>query len=211
MVNEIADGGGWRTEVEASNWDQTACKPGSVPPAFRRTRRSFLWTAHCWTVLATYPDGSGRRRPYLARTPSGKARVETGAPSLFGLAPGGACHAVPIAGAAVRSYRTLSPLPDFAFGFEGRAQRSFSGAGRFAFCGAVPGVAPGGRYPPPFRRGARTFLPLPRGRERPPGRLVRHKGGRGCARRQVIRSPHEGAIDLPEGWPTPGPPLKAAA
>ena len=30
---------------------------------------------------------------------------------------------------------------------------------RFAFCGAIPGVAPGGRYPPPFRRGARTFLP----------------------------------------------------
>jgi hypothetical protein len=32
-------------------------------------------------------------------------------PSLFGLAPGGACHAVPVAGTAVRSYRTISPLP----------------------------------------------------------------------------------------------------
>ena len=31
------------------------------PP--KRTRRSFLWTAHCWTVLATYPDASGQRRP----------------------------------------------------------------------------------------------------------------------------------------------------
>ena len=30
---------------------------------------------------------------------------------LFGLAPGGACHAVPVARPAVRSYRTLSPLP----------------------------------------------------------------------------------------------------
>ena len=30
--------------------------------------------------------------------------------------------------------------------------------GRFAFCGAIPGVTPGGRYPPPLRRGARTFL-----------------------------------------------------
>jgi len=32
-------------------------------------------------------------------------------PSLFGLAPGGACHAATVAGRAVRSYRTLSPLP----------------------------------------------------------------------------------------------------
>ena len=32
------------------------------------------------------------------------------------------------------------------------------GGRRFAFCGAIPGVAPGGRYPPPCRRGARTFL-----------------------------------------------------
>ena len=84
----------------------------------------------------------------------------TGAWSLFGLAPGGACHAVPIAGSAVRSYRTLSPLPSCAFSFEGRALRSLGGAGRSALCGAIPGVAPGGRYPPPCRRGARTFLPV---------------------------------------------------
>lgn len=47
-------------------------------------------------------------------------------------------------------------------------------AGRFAFCGAVPRVAPGGRYPPPCRRGARTFL----------GRLV-----------------HTRARDRPAIWP----------
>ena len=34
-------------------------------------------------------------------------------------------------------------------------------AGRFAFCGTVPGVAPAGRYPAPYSRGARTFLPRP--------------------------------------------------
>ena len=46
--------------------DQTVYKPGSVPPLPRRprARRSFLWTVHCWTVLATYPDLSGLRRPY---------------------------------------------------------------------------------------------------------------------------------------------------
>jgi hypothetical protein len=31
--------------------------------------------------------------------------------SLFGLAPGGVYRAAPVAGSAVRSYRTLSPLP----------------------------------------------------------------------------------------------------
>jgi len=31
-------------------------------------------------------------------------------------------------------------------------------SGRFAFCGTVPRVAPAGRYPAPFFRGARTFL-----------------------------------------------------
>src|SRR5262249_44211208 len=33
------------------------------------------------------------------------------APLLFGLAPGGVCRAVSVAGNAVRSYRTVSPLP----------------------------------------------------------------------------------------------------
>src|ERR1700743_2669172 len=32
-------------------------------------------------------------------------------PSLFGLAPGGVCRAVSVAEDAVRSYRTVSPLP----------------------------------------------------------------------------------------------------
>src|SRR5690348_17123154 len=48
---------------------------------------------------------------------------------------------------------------------------------RFAFCGAIPRVTPGGRYPPPCRRGARTFLPRSKPRERPPGRLVRFERG----------------------------------
>jgi hypothetical protein len=32
-------------------------------------------------------------------------------PFLFGLAPGGVCRAAPVSRRAVRSYRTLSPLP----------------------------------------------------------------------------------------------------
>src|SRR5206468_10558002 len=52
----------------------------------------------------------------------------------------------------------------------GRALRSPQDEeGRFAFCGAIPGVAPGGRYPPPCRRGARTFLELAPAIARPSG------------------------------------------
>ena len=41
-------------------------------------------------------------------------------PPLFGLAPGGVCPASAVTGAAVRSYRTISPLPDAGTGKPGR-------------------------------------------------------------------------------------------
>src|ERR1700675_2730032 len=74
---------------------------------------------------------------------------EPALPSLFGLAPGVVCHAVSVAGPAVRSYRTFSPLlpPPFRVGE------------RFVLCGTVPGVAPAGWYPPRYVDGARTSLP----------------------------------------------------
>jgi hypothetical protein len=81
---------------------------------------------------------------------------------LFGFAPGGACRAADVAARAVRSYRTLSPLPNH------RALRPK--IRRFAFCGAFPGVAPAGRYPAPHPFGARTFLRVKR---RPSGRLAK--------------------------------------
>ena len=71
-------------------------------------------------------------------------------PPLFGLAPGVVCRAVSVAGPAVRSYRTFSPL---------LRQRPKGEGERFVLCGTVPGVAPAGRYPAPFVDGARTFLP----------------------------------------------------
>ena len=53
----------------------------------------------------TRTGGSGHRssRP--------RACAEGGTPSLFGLAPGGVCRAAGVAASAVRSYRTVSPLP----------------------------------------------------------------------------------------------------
>ena len=40
-----------------------------------------------------------------------RPRLAAGRPSLLGLAPGGVCPAAAVAGSAVRSYRTISPLP----------------------------------------------------------------------------------------------------
>jgi hypothetical protein len=84
---------------------QTVCKPGFVPrvapgdghssgtPVTGRLARPTRAAArkHAWT-------GTLRR---TSRPP----------PPLFGLAPGGVYRAIPVAGDAVRSYRTLSPLP----------------------------------------------------------------------------------------------------
>src|ERR1700722_9320396 len=81
---------------------------------------------------------------------------------LFGFAPGGACHAADVAARAVRSYRTLSPLPS-------RFTPLRPAIRRFTFCGAFPGVAPAGRYPAPYPYGARTFLRFSTAAVRPTG------------------------------------------
>jgi hypothetical protein len=58
----------------------------------------------------------GRLSPSASRDRPGRrsgnrsACLSAGVPPLFGLAPGGVCHAVCVAADAVRSYRTLSPL-----------------------------------------------------------------------------------------------------
>ena len=70
------------------------------------TRRPFLLDRCCHPSHATHPDGE------VENSPCGFPR----APSLFGLAPGGVCHAAPVAGRAVGSYPTLSPLPQLRGG-----------------------------------------------------------------------------------------------
>lgn len=78
---------------------------------------------------------------------------------LFGLAPSGVYHATNVTINAVRSYRTLSPLPDPAC----------AGHRRFALCCTGRGFPPQA-LPGTLPYGARTFLPsarLPRrGRRR---------------------------------------------
>jgi hypothetical protein len=126
---------------------QPACKPGFVghrllAQTIRDGHSSGTTFARCLeqptrTASLTSPCGVIA----LANIPA--------LPSLFGLAPGVVCHAGSVAGPAVRSYRTFSPL----------LAPSLLGMGkRFVLCGTVPGVAPAGCYPAPYVDGARTFL-----------------------------------------------------
>jgi len=86
---------------EAPKCYQTACKPGSVRGSAREpTGRPFLWDAPRGTPHATNPGGEAGMLLHLAMRPP-----------LFGLAPGGVYPAAPVARGAVRSCRTVSPLP----------------------------------------------------------------------------------------------------
>ncbi len=81
------------------------------------------------------------------------------------LLPVGFTVTAPVTRRAVRSYRTVSPLP-FLSGLPRSARLEAASLKhvaenrerRFVFCGTFPGVAPAGRYPAPCFRGARTFL-----------------------------------------------------
>ena len=83
---------------------QTACKPGSVRPRCRR-RDGHSSGTRIAARLARPTRAAGRERPCVTH-PEMRRR-----PPLFGLAPGGVYPAAPVARGAVRSCRTVSPLP----------------------------------------------------------------------------------------------------
>src|ERR1700730_8589404 len=126
---------------------QTACKPGSVPPLERSRGGDGHSSGTLVAERLVRPTRAAARR--LAR----HLRILPEClPLLLGLAPGGVFPAAPVAGGAVRSYRTVSPLPPARFPETGR---------RYTFCGTFPGVAPAGLSPPPPLRGAGTSLSPP--------------------------------------------------
>ena len=116
---------------------QTACKPGSVRTDVvrdghsSRTRLAVRLTRPTRTTERECSCALRRCRPYSVLLPVGFA-----VPPLL---PGARC-------ALAAPFR---PCPRAAL----RRLR-----GRFVFCGTFPGVAPAGRYPAPYSRGARTFL-----------------------------------------------------
>ena len=83
---------------------QSACKPGFGWPEDRSPDVTAIPLGRALLRASSNQPG----RPGTETCPCPLAQA---ASSLFGFAPGGACHAVPVAGSAVRSYRTFSPLP----------------------------------------------------------------------------------------------------
>src|SRR5262249_55662362 len=127
-------------------------------------------------------DLPGRPDPDIdpeAHSPRADASL---APSLFGLAPGGVCRAACVAAGAVRSYRTVSPLPLMP------PERDAASGGLFSVALSL-GLTPAGRYPAPYVHGARTFLSghlsaLTRATVQPTDPL-----GMGCGRTHVKPAP----------------------
>ncbi len=87
-----------------------ASAPGKV--ARQRLKKSRpISRVLSWTVIPL-AYASPRSSSDLPGSPCGPHVAAIKPPaSLFGLAPGGVCHAVAVATRAVRSYRTISPLP----------------------------------------------------------------------------------------------------
>ncbi len=75
-------------------------------------------------------------------------------PSLFGLAPDGACHAFDITAQAVRSYRTFSPLPP-------------CGSGIFSVALSLGSLRPGVTRRPVSMEPGLSSLSLAKKRDRP--------------------------------------------
>lgn len=85
--------------------DQPAFKPGSVGPG------SELPDVAAIPLGRSLPNASSNQPGRRAWREGLPRPVGPSVSPLFGFAPGGVCRAVRVAASAVRSYRTLSPLP----------------------------------------------------------------------------------------------------
>ena len=101
-------------------WGQFRGGSGNPPPgAHNHIERGLGTRRPVSRVLSSTAIHLGRPLPDASRNlPEGRCgnapMVRSHRPFLFGFAPGGVYPAVPVARDAVRSYRTLSPLPPFA-------------------------------------------------------------------------------------------------
>ena len=120
----------------------------------------FIWDARRRTPRATDPSGGAKARP---AAPAMLAACR----SYLVLLPVGFSLPPPLPAARCALTAPFHPCRPCRPEGDGRARR-------YIFCGTFPGVAPAGRYPAPYLRGARTFLPRPRepSEERPSDRLA---------------------------------------
>ena len=159
--------GSCRGATEGASWTHAALAP-SVPSGhlpriageeLERTRRSV--SRVLFRPLRSGDDHSSR--PAIAGRLSRPTRTLSASDGLSDARSARGPYSVLLqAGLAMPS---LSPGPRWALTPPFHPSRPVGR--RFAFCGAIPGIAPGGRYPPPCHRGARTFLGVRRRRDRP--------------------------------------------
>ena len=154
---------------------QAACKPGSVRPRGKRGRDGHSSGTRLAARLARPTRATGQDHPRFHR-PEKEVPDRLRRPPLLGLAPGGVCRAAPVAGGAVRSCRTLSPLPGAAGPIAGtRRSRAVCflwhfpwGRPRRPLAGTVVPVEPGLSSSPGANRS-----------QRPSSRLARRRYARG--------------------------------
>jgi Phage integrase family len=104
-------GGHLQAHEKRAKRSEPPCKPSLVPgPAGQVANIPLGLTLPCASSELTRRLGRAdlRIRDNLDARPRPSARAIA---SLFALAPGGVCHAMPVTRHAVRSYRTVSPLP----------------------------------------------------------------------------------------------------
>jgi hypothetical protein len=173
----------WRVVDRAGKGDQTACKPGSVPPLAGRGGHS---SGPDLAVRFSRPTRTPRSgdAPVLLREALGDAG------SLFGLAPGGACHATPVTRRPVGSYPTLSPLPSETLA-KGGGLLSVALSLGSPPAGVTrrhvvvePGLSSSFRPRPPGRLVRAEHGDLPQQSQRPKGSAGRAGGRRGLSPRR---------------------------
>jgi len=113
---------------------ERTCKPGSVTAAVRR-RMTAISLGHRLPDASSSRPGSGCEAGRLAPPTAPRRCGRTS--SCLALLPMGFAEPDRSPGLLVSSYLTVSPLPT-----------ATSRRRRFTFCGTVPGLAAGGRYPP---------------------------------------------------------------
>jgi len=162
---------------------QTACKPGSVRTRVRDDHSSGTRLA----ARLTRPTRTAERESSCAVLAQ---------PSLFGLAPGGVYPAAPVARGAVRSCRTVSPLPAGCLAALARA---------VCFLWHCPWGRPRRRLSGTVFPWSPDF-PLPLARQRPSSRLAAAQIGR---RRVGVKASDGGGVTALAGrcratWPLRG-------
>jgi hypothetical protein len=134
---------------------QTVCKPGSVPHPIRPGANRGNGDGHSsGTSVAERLTRPTRAAARKAR-PAASANADSACRSYLVLLPVGFALPPPLPAARCALTAPFHPCRPCD------PTNGHAWARRYVSVALVPGVAPAGRYPAPYLRGARTFLPPP--------------------------------------------------